>query len=704
MIYTPGCLQDNSCDRRGIANVTGIFTAGGALIQPPAIYQTNNFDKYDQIYTGPVDANSQDFRPTVTLTPSSDQKNPITLVAQRVRFLPINSTGGLNGLYEYDPDSNTVDTDFSNSAINQAGKDLEAGAIITSLAVVEGISYVGGNFNNTDSGFTNIFSITNGNASLLPNGGLNAQVAALLSYEDLLYVGGNFTNTANGSVAGLNNVAVYDIKAQTWSALGSGVRGQVNTIVPLELNISDNQPETCITINGRFDQLEAFGTFQTVTIQGFGVWVPSQKNWLQNLNLTIRTLTGQLSASTNVTGGTLLAGTISSQGVPGAQDAVSLASDPSLQLNSLGLKIQQDQIGASGVSKRAVGGPNITGAVTGLFHKSGGLNVTVIGGHFTATATNGSIIKNLAFIDGTGAVSGLGDGLDEDSVFLALATLEDILYAGGTISGQVNNADINGLILFDLSQGDYVYPQPAALGGDDVAVNAISARPKSDQVYVAGNFQTAGSLPCPSVCMFEKSQWSQPGSGLAGTVAALAWQGNDKLLVGGNMTVNGNLSSLANYDTKKFQWTPVDDSASAIPGPVTALTPANDDASQFWVAGSSTNGSAFLCKYDGSQFRTVGDGAVFGNQTTIQGLSMFSVKDKHDDNDFVDQSMVLLVTGALNIPNFGNASAALFNGTTLTPFILSTSGSGPGSLSQVFSEKTINFKSSGKLASCLFNF
>ncbi|KAL8738948.1 MAG: hypothetical protein Q9181_000331 [Wetmoreana brouardii] len=697
-IYTPGCLQDNSCSNRGIANVTGIFTEGGAPIPPQQIFQTNNYDKYDQIYYGPVDMNSDSFRSTVTLTPYTQQENGITLVAQRVRYAPTNSTGGLNGIFEFNPIQNSTLTDFSNSAFDQAGMNLQPGAIVTSLAVAGGISYVGGNFSDMDGGFRNIFSIAVGNATSLPNGGLNAPVAALEVYGDLLYVGGNFTDTANGSVPGLNNFAAYNTVSQSWLALGSGVHGRVNTIVPLELNVTENQPETCITVNGHFDRIEAFDSAPAVPVQGFGVWVPSRQNWLQNLNLTTRTITGKLSTSTNITGNNpLLAGTISSQGVPGAMDAVSLTSKP-LQLNSLGVKIQPQPV-ASSKRKRAVSGQNVTGAVTGLFHKNGKLNVTVIGGHFTATASDGSTINNLAFINGTGAVSGIGSGLDADSVFLALSTQADILYAGGTVSGRLDNADVNGLILYDLAQGNFAFPQPPALVGDDVVVNAITTRPKSTEVYVAGSFDTAGSLGCPSVCMFDKGQWSQPGSGLSGSVAALTWQGNNKLLVGGNISINGNATTLANFDTKKSQWTGLDDSATAVPGPVTALAAANDDASEFWVAGKSSNGSAFLLKYDGSKFHAIsGDGGL-GDQTTIQGLSMLSLGDNHDKNDLVPQSMTLLITGSLNLPDFGNASAALFNGTTFTPFILSTSGSGPGSLSQLFSEKTVNFKpSAGRMA------
>ncbi|KAI4115147.1 MAG: hypothetical protein LQ345_004199 [Seirophora villosa] len=694
-VYTPGCLQDDSCSSRGIANVTGVFTEGGAPIPPQQIYQTNNFDKYDQIYYGPVDVNSESFRATVTLTPFTQQGKGISLVAQRVRFANTSYTGGLNGIFEFDPNQGTTLTDFSKSSFNLAGTDLEPQAIITSLAVAGGITYIGGNFTATDREFKNIFAVTDGNSTSLPNGGLNQPVSTMYLFGDLLYVGGNFTDTVNGSVSGLNNVAAYDTASQAWVALGSGVRGRVNTIVPLELNVTENQVETCITVNGDFDQLESFESAPVVPVPGFGVWVPSRQNWLQNLNLNTRTVTGKLSTATNITDSSpLLAGTISSQGVPGAQDAVSLTSEP-LRLNPLGIQMQPRQV-TSPMRKRAVSGQNVTGAVAGLFHKRGELNITVIGGHFTATASNGSTINNLAFINATGAISGIGSSLDDDSVFLALNTQADILYAGGTISGSLDDIAVNGLILYDLAQGNFAFPQPPALGGDNVAVHAITTRPESTEVYVAGEFDTAGSLGCPSVCMFDRGQWSQPGTGLSGLVAALTWQGNDKLLVGGNISVNGNATALANYDVTRRQWTPLEDAATAVPGPVTALTAANDDVSQFWVAGRSTSGSAYLVKYNGSSFQTIGDSGMLGDQTIIQGLSMLSLNDNHAKNDLVPQGMTLLLTGSLSLPNFGNASAALFDGTSFAPFILSTSGSGPGSLSQLFSEKSVSFRTSGK--------
>ena len=94
------------------------------------------------------------------------------------------------------------------------------------------------------------------------------------------------------------------------------MNGPVNTIVPLLLNITGG-PETCITINGDFSQILSFSSNQGFsTSSGLAVWVPSQNNWLHNLNVATEALTGQLSAATNVTGSTpLLAGTLASRGM-----------------------------------------------------------------------------------------------------------------------------------------------------------------------------------------------------------------------------------------------------------------------------------------------------------------------------------------------------------------------------------------------------
>jgi hypothetical protein len=75
-VYTPGCLQDGSCPTRGQVNLTGTMTSDDAPFST-TFFQTNNYDKFDQIYYGYVDAESDGFRPSVTLSPVANQSTPL---------------------------------------------------------------------------------------------------------------------------------------------------------------------------------------------------------------------------------------------------------------------------------------------------------------------------------------------------------------------------------------------------------------------------------------------------------------------------------------------------------------------------------------------------------------------------------------------------------------------------------------------------
>jgi hypothetical protein len=51
------------------------------------------------------------------------------------------------------------------------------------------------------------------------------------------------------------------------------------------------------------------------------------------------------------------------------------------------------------------------------------------------------------------------------------------------------------------------------------------------------------------------------------------------------------------------------------------------------------------------------------------------------------------------IPSFGNASAALYNGTDVTPFILSSQANGqPGSMSKFFSQNQNTYTTTSEFA------
>ena len=705
-VFTPGCISDNTCSTRGRVNLTGTLATDSSSGSEPLssqVTQTNNFDKYDQVYYGFVDATSSSFQPSVTLTPATGQTGPLTIVAQRVRFELQTTTGGLNGLYEFNPNEASVNTDFSTSAIDRAGESLDAGATVTALAVEGENVYVGGNFSTSD--FANIFSVGSENASSLAEGGLNGGVLSIVQNGSTLYIGGNFSGTQDNTTQGLHGVAAYNTQSNAWQALGQGVNGQVSYIVPLALNLTGNQPEQVISVNGNFDTVLAFGSNASFSANNIAIWVPSRNNWLQNLDMNSIAISGQLTATTDVVGNSpLFAGAVSSQALS-ASGAVGLEDSSGLNLLSLGARIQpiQQDDNTTSVQKRAtaaINGQNVTGVVTGFIYEENNLNITILAGQFSAAGSDGSTVNNLVFINGSnnGAVTGLPAGLSTDSTFLAVGTTSTSLFAGGTVTGRVNNDDVNGLIVYDLATSSYAQTQPPALEGTSVSVNAIAPQPSGSDVYVGGSFESAGSFNCPSLCNYDTavSQWTAAGSGLGGTVAAMIWVSNTRMIVAGNITANNTATSVVGYNSKNNVFETSIPGADTLPGAVTALCAGSSDGSQFWVAGQGSNGSAFIEKYDGKQFQPVGQ--LLGEGSVIRGLQIFMLTKDHGGASLLSDRQALLVTGQLSVPGFGNASSALYNGTAFTPFALSvTSDNQPGSLSQVFVENPGNvFKGSSK--------
>lgn len=697
LLYTPGCSVAGTCQSRGRVNVTATFssTQTEADLETSTIWQTNDYEKYDTIYTGYIEASSDDFRPEITVTPLAGQGD-IQIVASRVGFDLISSTGGnLNGLYDYNP-QNVTDSDFSSDNVDSIGLQLSSEATISTLVQSGDVVYAAGNF--SDSTLSNILSFNaSGNATTLSGGGLNSYVQALLLLNDTLYAGGNFTDTAQGSTQDLSYVAAYSTASNTWSPLGAGVNGPVNSILAFPVNSSNGTLETTVAVSGEFDQILAFGSNASVEVSGFAVWVPSQQNWLANLDGYEMAYYGQLMATASIGNNTtILAGSLTSDGISSG-GIVSLTNSDGLAIQPLPVDIQETQNGAS-ATKRDSAVQNISDISVAYYDTSNGRNLTILGGQFAATATDGTTIQNLLFLNGSNSdtVTGIPAGVDSNSTFTTLAVYENTLFAGGSVTGSVGSYTLNGFVTYNLSTATFATSQPPAFVGDNVVANAITARPSSSEIYFGGVFDSAGALPCPAVCVWDTSsgQWSRPGVNMQGSVTSLQWASSSQLIVAGNLTIDGNQTMIATYDASSQKWSAVNGaSPPKIPGPVTAFGPAATDMSSYWIAGQASNGSTFLIEYDGSNFNSAGQ--LFDSATTVLGLQVIGLSTNHGSSKLLNDDQILLITGELVIPDFGNASAAFFNGTTITPFLLSSTADGSsGSIRAMFTENQNTFKGS----------
>lgn len=702
-MYTPGCQPDATCELRGRVNVTGTMSAGsdGADFSS-TFYQTNNFDKYDQIYFGYIDKTSDSFKPSVTISPMAGEIfDGQIMVAQRIGFTLINSTGGLNGLFEFDPEKAIVDTsDFEDSAINQLGASFDADTGVKAMVSSGDTIFIGGNF--TSDEHINIAAISEADEVRALDGGLNGQVLAMYVNGSQLYAGGEFSNTQTGATAGLNHIGVYDLDDNAWVALGAGVNGKVQHVVPLQINITGTA-ETAITLSGHFSQCNEFDDFAAISVNGFAIWVPSQNNWLQNIDGPIPSYSGILTtALLDVPDSDpIYAGSISSAQM-GVSGAATLTDEG---LGNFPFSIRS-QAPSSNESQRlrprqALIDDSVSGVITGLFHEEGDYNLTILAGRFTVESENNDSIENLVIVDGNDddALSGVGDGIQSDAIFVSVAISGNTLFAGGQFNGTIDGTDVGGIITYDL-ESKTPGQQPSPISGRNGTVSIISVRPDSSDVFVGGSFTSAGSLDCPGICLYntDSSTWVRPGGNVGGDVHSLLWISSSELVVGGDLTNGTGQTSLAIYNPDDDAWEGYPGS-EAIPGPVEVITPASDDNEQIWVSGRSSNNDAiFLMKYNGDEWLTAE--LPLSTDSVIRSLQIFSVTEDHASSDLLDEDQVLMLTGTLGIDEFGMASAALFNGTTLQPYALTTSSSRKaGSISKIFSRSENFFESdSGGLA------
>ncbi|KAG5977239.1 hypothetical protein E4U55_006964 [Claviceps digitariae] len=705
-MYTPGCMPDRSCSMRGKVNVTGTMSTGTVNADfSTTLFQTNYYDKYDQIYFGYVEKSSDSFRPSVTLTPMAGQDvQTVMVVAQRVGFTLTKSTGGLNGLFDFDPTKTTFDVAaLQDSAINKLGSEFSRNSAVKSLVVSGDTLFVGGNF--TSDNFDNALAITGDKQTAAPlQGDLNGQVLTMHLEGNKLYVGGSFNGTRDNKQE-LQHVAVYDIGSKSWSALGGGLDGVVRNVVPMSINLTSETVETAIAVTGSFSECNAFNGKSAAQADGFAIWVPSQQNWLQNLDQPLPAYNGILTASLqNVTDvGDLFAGALTSAQLR-AVDTATLSSGglgtfPNFKIDSKRRSSSASSSSSSTLKTREnISNSALQGAITGTFYSTDKSNMTVLAGHFSAKSANGSTVNNLILIDGNnnGSISGLGSGISADSTFMAVALRDSVLYAGGVVMGTVNGAQVQGIVSYDLETRSFG-SQPAPISGKNSTVTAITVRPDTNDIYVGGSFDKAGALGCQGLCIYNANtrQWTQPGNGLSGDVLGLLWSSKTTLIVGGDMLANGTEKRyLAIYDASKETWSAFP-GADSIPGPVQVMTPASSDASQVWIAGKSAkDGSVYLMKHDGSKWMTAEE--TLPANTILRSLQVFSLTKNHDKTDLVAENQVLMMTGSIIIPDVGVASAAIFNGTHYRPYALTTnSGNAPGTIAHIFTQKD-DFFSSGK--------
>jgi hypothetical protein len=342
--------------------------------------------------------------------------------------------------------------------------------------------------------------------------GLNDAVYALTIEGSNLYAGGWFTaaTNADGICITANRIAKWD--GDVWSAIGQGLNGTVEALA----------------ISG--GELDAGGAFNMATnTSGTTIFANRIAKWNGSAWSTLSSGLTDIYYSWRsdvyalaVSGSDIYAGGYFTDA--GGQTITNLAKWNGSSWSAVGSGIP------GGIYALTVSGSNL-----------------YAGGIFT---TASSVAANYIAKWNGDSWSALGSGMSGTYGHVyALAASASDLYAGGAFTIAGGNP-ANYLGRWNGSNWLAVAP-PSGLNGDVAAVTAAASN-----VYVAGQFTFAGSTNANAVAKWNCSGWSPLGSGISapagypyygGQASALALSGSD-LYVGGNFTTAG--TNIANSIAK----------------------------------------------------------------------------------------------------------------------------------------------------------
>jgi hypothetical protein len=446
------------------------------------------------------------------------------------------------------------------------GNGLPGSGSVSALARYGGYLYAGGGFTNAALGITNLAK-WDGSAWSAVGTGANLTVRDLLSDGANLYVGGDFTKIAGQAI---NRIAKWD--GVSWSSLGAGVQGFGAGASPGIYKMSfDAQGR--LFIAGNFNQVSGVGVSHVAGWDG--------ANWFALGGATSKGMThfsGQVQGLYS-DGLNLYAGGVFTEGGSAIVNGVA----------------RWDGTSWSPVGNVING--QLPSAVARTFVTGGGY--LYAGGSFTNIG--GTAAKRIAQWDGSQWYN-IGDF---DGQVRALLFDGTYVWTGGAFTN-ISGGYTPGLALFWAGSGWYT---AGYVSGGSQSVSAI-AWDGASYYYVGGNFTSIGGVSALNIAVFDGFNWYPLGSGVNGTVSALALN-NGALYAGGSFTSAGGASAnrIAKWDGASWSALGSGITGSSSSAAVTAIVFRGSD---LFAGGTFTNAggvyAAGIAKWDGTSWSTLGSG------------------------------------------------------------------------------------------------
>ncbi|WWC88721.1 uncharacterized protein L201_003634 [Kwoniella dendrophila CBS 6074] len=690
-VFIPGCLNIGDCDGRTSVDIE-VFPLRGGLGWTSTISEQVQYDTKTLVYSGPVDATSDAFSPTLSLALASNPAAPAKgnnyiVVADRIQLVltgitqsgstissSSSSSNGTNtigtpitnstlhgnstlnvayGVYEYTRSSNstlnaatsalTNDTEtpltrlgFALDAALNASGSAASSWVVNTIVVANNTVFVGGDFSASNN-YTNVISIdtSSGAASALASQGLSGVVNTAAIVGGYVFFGGDFTSTASSGGIALNYIARYDPSSKAWAALGGGVDGYVTDL--LASTSSTNQ----LIVMGNFSHIISSNGTSTQT-GGYATYDVSTSEWLNTGIVFGNVSAGAVpSSSSGISSESFFAGKVygSAGNSIGGVATLSTNDDGNAVISSL------NGVNFGTAGSAASPNPSSTSSRRRSLMKNASHSLTR---SWLSRYTDILVERAHNVLSNRATPPTIPNQISEAPAVLAGAFWTNssesgkptITILGGNFSSSSSSSssssnNVEGIAFYNEKQGGLTGPS-TPIQGVVKTLNVIN-----NNVYIGGqalNVQNVGS----GILVYDlkAGNWVtggmptlNPPSGINNvTVNAIRTRGNtNTIVVAGNFGTAGSLSCTAVclWDSKNAQWSTPGSGLSA--GEVRAIDFAGESSDTLIAAGSfalSTGDVAYAASYSFSNSSWTPLGTLPGPALAI------AVDDKNSSNIF----------------------------------------------------------------------
>ncbi|MEH6748192.1 MAG: PQQ-dependent sugar dehydrogenase [Maribacter arcticus] len=238
------------------------------------------------------------------------------------------------------------------------------------------------------------------------------------------------------------------------------------------------------------------------------------------------------------------------------------------------------------------------------------------------TAIGGVNANNIARWDGT-IWSSLSSGTNGPILKINFDA-SGALYVGGVYT-TAGGIAVNNISKWQNNTWEALFDNSTGIAGTNNEIRSI-AFDENNNMYVGGNFDSAGGISAFRIARWDGLNWSSLGAGTSGFVQAIEPVGN-YLYVGGNFAIAGNqtVNRIARYDMNNLTWETL---GTGLSGNVNAIT---TDGTYIYVGGTfdtaSDNGSINkivnnLARWSSSQgWQALGTNTNVGINTRVNSLA-----------------------------------------------------------------------------------